>query len=60
MFWGLIGPVWVLEYPSSQLGMGVVGQNECGGVKQCTFEKCKCQGTISAGISKYGFQVKAG
>ena len=36
MFWctvgggggGLIGPVWVLEYPSSQLDMGMVGQNE--------------------------------
>ena len=33
-----MGHVWVLEYPSSQLGMGCggVGQNESGGVKQCT------------------------
>ena len=42
MFWcrmggGLMGHVWVPEYPSSQLGMGCggVGQNESGGVKQC-------------------------
>ena len=33
-----MGHVWVREYPSSQLGMGCrgVGQNESGGVKQCT------------------------
>ena len=31
-----MGHVWVLKYPSSQLGMGVVGQNVSGGVKQCT------------------------
>ena len=33
-----MGHVWVLEYPSSQLGMGCVGvgQNESGGVNQCT------------------------
>ena len=44
MFWcriggeGLMRHVWVLECPSSQLGMkcGGVGQNESGGVKQCT------------------------
>ena len=33
---GFMGHVWFLEYPSSQLGMGVVGQNESGGVKQYT------------------------
>ena len=33
-----MGHVWVLEYPSSQLGVGCGGveQNESGGVKQCT------------------------
>ena len=32
-----MGHVWILEYPSSQLGMGCggVGQNESSGVKQC-------------------------